>query len=82
MPPTPDTPESRARMVKLWSTGLALVVLLGLTVAAGMARYPFFAVAAGVLAVFAAVELTWLLRRSPGRDSPTGDADRGAEGSR
>lgn len=77
-PPSPDpspgdpvedrhdgpTPEQRARTVRTWVSTIALVVLVlgaGVVFARG---FPFFGVVLVVLAVFAAVDLTWVLRRT------------------
>ncbi|MBN9108077.1 MAG: hypothetical protein J0I34_04785 [Pseudonocardia sp.] len=58
------SPEQRARNARTWVSTVALVILVvgaGLVIAHGFA---FFGVVLVVLAVFAAVDLTWVLRRS------------------
>ncbi|ODU02940.1 MAG: hypothetical protein ABS81_15960 [Pseudonocardia sp. SCN 72-86] len=58
------TPEERARNVRRWVSTIALVILVvgaGLVFAQG---FPFFGIVLVVLAVFAAVDLTWVLRRN------------------
>jgi hypothetical protein len=62
--PASDDPapaEERSR-VTAWLSGLAVLVFLGLAAVAMLCGYRFFGVAAVVLAVFAAVELAWVLR--------------------
>ncbi|MGD9988778.1 hypothetical protein [Pseudonocardia sp.] len=58
------TPQQRARTVRIWVSTAVLVVLVvgaGLVFARGFA---FFGVVLVVLAVFAAVDLAWVLRRT------------------
>ncbi|AEA25349.1 hypothetical protein ACFQ34_12575 [Pseudonocardia benzenivorans] len=77
-PPDPDAPtpddERAARLrrvarLRTMRTCTPLVLLVVLVVGAGLVfflNYPFFGVVLVVLAVFAAVDLTWSLRRNAG----------------
>ncbi|GEL21408.1 hypothetical protein PSU4_03620 [Pseudonocardia sulfidoxydans NBRC 16205] len=58
------TPEQRARKVRMWVSTAALVILVVGAALVFVRGFAFFGVVLVVLAVFAAVDLTWVARRT------------------